>query len=154
MNPHCSELACNISSKPLIFYGQQFVGENTIHILYSSFGNLTISMIETRRGYDPQINYTALFQGDYSRAITFGILPANSLTLIIRRLIKFNDVNDTGRLNEDDPSNHPYSLSNLATNLTRNATNIIQPSFILPLNDVNRELHSYKKVHQLIRCIF
>ena len=95
--------------------------------------------METRKGHVPRLNYTALYQGDYANAISFGsIEPTSSLSLIIRRLMKFTDKNDTGLINGSDTPIESYWLRNLATNLTSYDNDTDQPSFVLPLDDVNR----------------
>src|SRR5438270_136036 len=84
MNPGCDLDQCKKSGYPAIFYGNQFVGDDTIHILYSSFDELTISIIQTKKGHGPQINYTALFNKDYTNSISFGdTYPLNIFSLII-----------------------------------------------------------------------
>ncbi|CAF4150808.1 unnamed protein product, partial [Rotaria sordida] len=104
----CDLIECQISGYPSIFYGNCFVGDNTIHILYSSFDELTI-------------NTKSL----------------NSFSLIIRRLIKYNDKDDTGHLNKDDNSIKSYWLNGLKTNITRQDNNTNQPSFQLLLDTIN-----------------
>ncbi|CAF0879835.1 unnamed protein product [Rotaria sordida] len=138
INPGCDLIECQISGYPAIFYANHFVGNNTIHILYSSFDELTISIIQTKKGYGPHINYTALFNRNYSNSILFeDTKPLNSFSLIIRRLIKFNDKDDTGHLNKDDNSIESYWLNGLKTNITRQDNNTNQPSFQLPLDTIN-----------------
>jgi hypothetical protein len=138
MNPGCTLPDCNTTGNPAIFYAHQFVGDNTIHILYSSFDELTISIIQTKKGYQPTIDYLALFNKTYTNAISFGgTAPSNSFSLIIRRLIQFNDSSNSGHLDENDTSIHSYWLNGLQTNLTQQDDNIIQPSFQLPLDTVN-----------------
>ena len=140
MNPGCYEPRCTTPGNPAIFYASEFLGPDAIHILYSSLDELTISIVQTKKGYGPIFNYTELFQGNYSDAITFGgIIPIDSLTLIIRRLMQFTDKNDTGRINESDTPIQSHWLRNLATNITRYANDTYQPSFVLPLDDVNRQ---------------
>jgi hypothetical protein len=137
MNPGCNLPQCNITGNPAIFYGFQFVGDYTIHILYSSFDELTISIIQTKKGYGPSIDYSALFNKTYSDAISFGddISPTNVFSLIIRRLIKFNDSSDSGHLNANDTTIESIWLNGLQTNFTHR-DDIIQPSFQLPLETV------------------
>ncbi|CAF4216055.1 unnamed protein product, partial [Rotaria sordida] len=108
INSRCDLIECQISGYPSIFYGNCFVGDNTIHILYSSFDELTINT-----------------------------KPLNSFSLIIRRLIKFNDKDDTGHLNKDDNSIESYWLNGLKTNITRQDNNTNQPSFQLLLDTIN-----------------
>lgn len=139
MNPDCTASNCTLPGNPAIFYGCQSIDSNAIHILYSSLDELTISIIETKKGHIPRLNYTALYQGDYADAITFGsIEPISSLSLIVRRLMKFTDKNDTGLLNESDTPIQSYWLKNLVSNLTSYDNDTDQPSFVLPLDDVNR----------------
>jgi hypothetical protein len=139
MNPGCDLPECKTPGQPAIFYANHYVGDDTIHILYSSLDELTISIIQTKKGYGPHINYTALFNKNYSHSISFGdTTPSNSFSLIIRRLIEFNDKDDTGHLNpNDDNSTQSYWLNGLNPNITYRDNNTVQPSFQLPLNDVN-----------------
>jgi hypothetical protein len=154
MNPGCNETQCITPGYPAIFYASQYLDGYTIHILYSSLDELTISILQTREGYIPKINYTALFQGNYPNAITFGdIVPMNSLTLIIRRLMKFNDANDTGRIDANDTSIESYWLKNLKTNITSQDNDTVQPAFLLPLNDVNREFEFIFKMNLFVFCL-
>ncbi|CAF2439514.1 unnamed protein product [Rotaria sp. Silwood2] len=137
-NPGCDLAECQTSGYPVIFYGNHSIDDDTIHILYSSFDELTISIIQTKKGYGPRINYTALFNKNYSNAIVFeNTTPLNSFSLIIRRLMKFNDKDDTGRLNKDDNSIESYWLNELKTNIARRGNNTNQPSFQLPLDIIN-----------------
>ena len=138
MNPGCNETKCITPGYPALFYASQYIGPDTIHVLYSSLDELTISILQTKKGYLPQINYTALFQGNYPNAITFGdIVPINSLSIIIRRLMKFNDKDDTGYIDSNDTTIESYWLKNLKTNITCQDNNTVQPAFELPIDDVN-----------------
>jgi hypothetical protein len=138
MNPGCDLIQCRTPGNPAIFYGNHFIGDDTIHILYSSLDELTISVIQTRKGYGPHINYTELFNHNYNGSIGFGdTAQLNSFSLIIRRLMKFNDTNNTGDLNKNQNSIESYWLNGLTTNITRRDNNTVQPSFQLPLDDVN-----------------
>jgi len=142
MNPGCDLPECKTPGHPAIFYANHYVGDDTIHIFYSSLDELTISIIQTKKGYGPHINYTALFNKNYSHSISFGdTTPSNSFSLIIRRLIQFNDRNDTGHLNPNDNSTQSYWLNGLNPNITYRDNNTVQPSFQLPLNDVNISLY-------------
>lgn len=138
INPGCNLIECNSTGYPAVFYASQFIGDDTIHILFSSFDELTISVIQTKKGFGPSINYQALFNKSYRNAITFGdTTPSNSFSLVIRRLMQFNDVNDSGKLNLNENSIQTYWLNKLQTNFTRNDNNILQPSFYLPLDAVS-----------------
>lgn len=138
MNPGCALTECNTTGNPAIFYGSHFVGDDTIHIFFSSFNELTISIIQTKKGYGPSINYQALFNGTYSGAIQFrDTTPSNIFSLVIRRLIQFNDSSDTGKLNLNDTTIESHWLNKLQTNATHEDANIVQPSFYLPLENVN-----------------
>ncbi|CAF1232747.1 unnamed protein product [Adineta steineri] len=136
MNPGCDLPQCKTPGQPAIFYANHYVGDDTIHILYSSLDELTISIIQTKKGYGPHINYTALFNRNYRDSISFGeTTPINSLSLIIRRLLRFNDINDTGYLNPNDTTIQSYWLNDLSTNITYRDNNTDQPSFQLLLKE-------------------
>lgn len=138
INPGCDLPECQLPNHPAVFYAEHYVGDNSIHVFYSSLDELTISVIETKKGHGPNVNYTALFGGNYSGAITFGdTTPANSMSLIVRRLIQFDDKGDTGILNVNDTSARSYSLSKLRPNITAGSTNTTQPTFQLPLEEVS-----------------
>lgn len=138
LNPGCDLSQCQTSGYPAIYYANHDIDNNTIHILYSSFDILTISIIETKKGNGPHINYTALFNKQYSNAIVFeDTTPLNSMSLIIRRLMKFNDKDDTARLNDHDDLIESYWLNELKTNMTRQDYNTSQPSLELSLNNVS-----------------
>ncbi|CAF0906118.1 unnamed protein product [Rotaria sp. Silwood1] len=140
INPGCNLIECQNLNYPAIFYANHSIDDNDIiHILYSSFDELTISIIQTKKGYSPYINYTALFNKNYSNSIVFkNTTPLNSFSLIIRRLIKFNDKNDTGHLNKDDNSIESYWLNGLkTTNIIHRDNNTNQPSFQLSLDTMN-----------------
>ncbi|CAF0735873.1 unnamed protein product [Adineta ricciae] len=137
INPGCDLPECLLPGYPAIFYAYHYLADVTIHILYSSLDELTISIIQTKKGYGPHLNYTALFSGNYSGAISFAdTVPLNSFSLIARRLMQFDDKNDTGILNENDASIQSYWLNDLHTNLTRDNKNVTQPSFQLPLKNI------------------
>ncbi|CAF1015082.1 unnamed protein product [Adineta steineri] len=136
MNPGCDLPQCKTPDQPAIFYANHYVGDDTIHILYSSLDELTISIIQTKKGYGPHINYTALFNRNYRDSISFGdTTPINSLSLILRRLLRFNDINDTGYLNPNDTTIQSYWLNDLSTNITYRDNNTDQPSFQLLLKE-------------------
>ncbi|CAF1158275.1 unnamed protein product [Adineta steineri] len=136
MNPGCDLPQCKTPGQPAIFYANHYVGDDTIHILYSSLDELTISIIQTKKGYGPHINYTALFNRNYRDSISFGeTTPINSLSLILRRLLRFNDINDTGYLNPNDTTIQSYWLNDLSTNITYRDNNTDQPSFQLLLKE-------------------
>lgn len=137
MNPGCKLPQCNTTDSPALFYASQFINDDTIHMLYSSFDQLTINIIQTKKGYGPAINYTSLFNKSYSNAISFGdTKPSNSFSLILRRLIQFNDANDSGRLNQNDTTVKSFWLNNLKPNLTSQDRNTDQPRFQIPLENV------------------
>ncbi|UJR26977.1 hypothetical protein I4U23_008284 [Adineta vaga] len=137
INPDCTLSECTNPHYPAIFYANHYVADDTIHILYSSLDELTISIIQTKKGYGPHFNYTALFSGNYSGAISFAdTVPSNSFSLILRRLIQFEDVNDTGILNETDTSIQSYWLKDLRTHITSENKSTTQPSFQLPLENI------------------
>jgi hypothetical protein len=155
MNPGCNLPACNTTDNGAVFYTYQFVGEDTIHILYSSFDELTINVIQTKKGYGPSINYTALYNRTYSGAISFGdTTPSNSFSLIIRRLMQFNDASGSGRLYENDTSVQSYWLNRLKTNMTRQDNNITQPSFYLPLEAVKILFNYLEEIKKRSFCVY
>lgn len=137
INPGCDLIQCQTPGHAAIYYANHSIGDDTIHILYSSCDELTISIIQTKSGVIPTINYTALFTKNYSNAISFeNSTPLNSFSLIIRRLIKFNDQNDTGRLDDYTDSIESFWLNGLITNITLQDNKTDQPSFQLPLEKV------------------
>lgn len=147
MNPGCDLTQCTTPGYPAVFYANHYLGDDTIHILYSSLDELTISIIQTKKGYGPHINYTALFNRNYAGSITFGeTTPINSFSLIIRRLIQFNDKDDTGRLIDNDTSTQSYWLKELNTNTTVGGNSTTQPSFQLPLENVTTLFDRRKKI--------
>ncbi|CAF5160194.1 unnamed protein product, partial [Rotaria sp. Silwood1] len=83
INPGCNLIECQNLNYPAIFYANHSIDDNDIiHILYSSFDELTISIIQTKKGYSPYINYTALFNKNYSNSIVFkNTTPLNSFSL-------------------------------------------------------------------------
>ena len=136
-NPGCDLFNCTIPDNPAVFYGSQDINTSTIHLFYSSFDELTISTIETKKGHVPRWNYAELFERNYRSGVTFGtISPINSFSLVIRRLMKFTDKDDTGLINGSDTPIHSYWLRNLVTNFTSYDNDTDQPSFVLPLDDV------------------
>ena len=128
MNPGCTLVQCRTAGQPALFYANHPLDEDTLHILYSSFDELTISVIQMKTGHALRFNYTALFSKNYSGSISFGdTTPSNSFSLILRRLLQFTDPNDTGRLNGNDEDVQSYWLNEMRTNITD------RPSFYLPL---------------------
>lgn len=137
INPGCDLPNCTMPDNPAVFYGSQDINSSTVHVFFSSFDELTISTVETRKGRVPRWNYAELFQRNYHTGITFGTIPAiNSFSLVIRRLMKFTDKNDTGLINGSDTPIQSYWLKNLLTNFTSYDNDTDQPSFVLPLDDV------------------
>lgn len=135
LNPGCSLIECEQIGLPAIFYGTQTIGNRTIHLLFSSLDQLTLSIFDTKLNVAPSFNYSALFARNYSNAIQFNdAKPFNSFSIVLRRLIQFNDVKDTGRINVSDPTIITYDLKDsLTTNRTSvNKTNE-NPIFELPL---------------------
>ena len=142
LNPGCSLDQCHLADKPALFYTHQYVSDGSIHIFFSSFDLLTISIIETRRGFLPTVNYSALFNRNYSGAIYFeDTEPMNSISLTLRRLIRFDDENDSGMFNENSTVIESYWLNRCETNRTDGSVNITRPSFLFPLNDVEEVLN-------------
>ena len=134
LNPGCDLSACQTSGYPALFYGNQPLKNSSMHVLYSSFDLLTISIIETRRNVYPHVNYSLLFDKSYSRAINFGSSgPLNMFSFVFRRLMLFNDTNDTAKIND---IKQIYWFNRCQTNLTIDQANITQPRFSLPLDDV------------------
>jgi hypothetical protein len=137
MNPGCNLTECRTAGQPALFYATHSLDEDTLHILYSSFDELTISIIQMKKGHSLRINYAALYNKTYNGSISFGdTTPSNSFSLVLRRLLQFNDQNDTGRLDDQDVQS--YWLNELKTNIIDPTNSTDQPSFYLPLNNVSR----------------
>ena len=140
INPGCELIECRTPGHPAIFYASRSVDDDTIHVIYSSLDELTVSLIQTRQGYGPRFNYTALFSKNYPGAVDFGdTTPSNSFSLLLRRLIQFTDDDDSGILNGSNPSQRSYWLNGLTTNVTD------RPSFQLPLENVRIDPHSFTR---------
>jgi len=138
VNPDCSLSECSQANRSALYYGTTDIGDDSIHIFYSSFDELTISLLQTKTGHRPTINYTALFHGSYANAIQFDdISPVNSMSIIIRRLMAYSDSDDTATLKDNDQTIQSIWLSNLTTNFTDRNQTVAQPNFQLPLNNVN-----------------
>jgi hypothetical protein len=143
INPGCDLPQCKEINETALYYAKQSVGDNIVHIIYSSFDELTITIFETAKDYGPIFNYTALFAKNYPGAIQFnGTEPTNSFTLVLRRLIEFNDKDDSGTMikydndtmSEYENTTNSYFLTDLKTNnITFQSSTTDQPTFQLPL---------------------
>ena len=138
VNPGCDLPQCKELGHPAVYYANHFVNEKTVHVIYSSLDELTISVFETAKGYGPTFNYTALFAKNYAGAIQFGdTKPSNSISLILRRLMAFNDKDNNGQLRNDDNTIVSYPLTDVkTTNATFQNSNSTQPMFQFPLTGV------------------
>jgi hypothetical protein len=138
LNPDCDIPECKDFSQGALYYGSHLVGDNKIHMIYSSFDELTIMMMQTGKDEPLIFNYTALASKNYTGAFRFnGTWPVNSLTLIVRRLIEFNDTDDSGMMTETHNTTNSYFLSNLTlTNLTSDNNHTNQPSFEYIIDEV------------------
>jgi len=115
-NPGCDLNECQNSSLPSIFYAKRIFNNRTVHIVFSSFDQLTINIFEMKIDSSPLFNYPALFERNYSNAISFNdSTPLNSFAIILRRLIQFNDSNDNGKFDKNDPTIVTYDLTNIAS---------------------------------------
>lgn len=149
LNPGCDLSECKNYSNPAIYYANYLVNDMKIHILYSTFDELTISIFQTTKDYTPEFNYEALFERNYSAVMPYTTtLPSNSFSLIFRRLIEFNDTDDNGFISPKDTIINSYYLCNITTtNVTLQNPQTTQPSFEIPLDMViNFSLISNHKV--------
>lgn len=158
-NPNCNVSQCESSGDTAIYYASQSVGNSTVHILFSSLDELTISIIETAKGYGPIFDYEALFAGYYNKTIRFNdsatvhsldSVARNSFSLVLRRLIQFNDSNDNGKMDDDESATISYPLTNIATtNATFDSGNTNDPTFVMPLPDVRGSNSFLRQTHFL-----
>jgi len=149
INPDCNIPECEEfkQGEGALYYANHLVGDNKIHMIYSSFGELTIMIMQTGKSNFPTFNYTAIMSKNYTDAFRFDddIRPVNSFTFILRRLIEFNDTSDTGMMDENDHTMISYFLTNLTLtnlNFTTN-NNTIQPSFEYQLNEVKKNTNKF-----------
>lgn len=143
LNPNCTLADCEEIGRPAIYYANHFLGNRTIHIVFSSLDQLTINIFDTNNKAVPSFNYAALFAGNYSGAIQFekDTVLYNSFAIILRRLIQFNDPKDTGRFSTDDPTLITYDLTNIGLANTSNwNASTDKPSFQLSIPSVNGTL--------------
>jgi hypothetical protein len=143
INPDCDRQECKEfkQGEGALYYANHLVGDNKIHMIYSSFDELTIMIMQTGKSDTVKFNYDAIFSKNYTYAFQFDdgdTRPVNSFTFILRRLIEFNDTGDTGMMDENDHTMNSYLLTNLTLtnlNFTTN-NNTIQPSFEYQLHEV------------------
>ncbi|CAF0729854.1 unnamed protein product [Didymodactylos carnosus] len=101
LNPGCDLIQCaNSSTGPSLFYSANNVSDHTYHVFYSSFDVLTVSIVETEIGVTPHINWEQMFAGNYTNAIVFQETPTNSYSIVLRRIMEFDDYKDTGKISE------------------------------------------------------
>lgn len=138
LNPNCSLPECEQLGHPALYYAKNDIDNQRIHIFYSTFGELTISIVQTSNETTPTFNYSALFAHNFTGAIQFpDTKPANSFSIVLRRLIFFNDTKDNGTLSPYDNTTISYFLSNITTqNVTLHNNSTQQPAFELPLESV------------------
>ncbi|CAF1019509.1 unnamed protein product [Rotaria sordida] len=141
LNPDCDLLECEQPDYPALYYANHIVDDNKIHIIYSTLDELTISIFQTGKNYMPIFNYTALFSRNYPGAIQFvDTKPTNSFSLVLRRLIKFDDINDEGNMAKGENITS-YFLHNITTNNVTISNSTNQPTFQLPLPMLNGSLN-------------
>lgn len=140
LNPDCKHELCNSTDTKDIYYGETVVNDRKNHMIFSSFNDFTISIFQTNASSNIQLNYDALFAEDYEKAInvTDGSI-LNSLSIVIPRLIEFNDVNNDANMNNDLSSTISYYLTDLIyDNVT--ATDTDKPTFRFELQNVTGNL--------------
>ncbi|CAF4464611.1 unnamed protein product, partial [Rotaria socialis] len=142
LNPGCDLVECQEPNNPALYYANHVIGDDRVHMIYSTLDELTISIFQTVKTCVPIFNYSALFLRNYAGAIQFpDTKPSNSFSLVLRRLIQFDDENDDGFINPKDKTITSYFLNNItATNVTFRNNNTNQPSFQLPLQSLNGSL--------------
>jgi hypothetical protein len=137
-NPGCDTSQCRDANQEAFYYANHTIGDQTDHIIYSSFDELTISMFQMSKTSSPIFSYTGLYAKNYTNAIQYtGAKPTNSFTLVIRRVIEFNDTDDKGVMPGylDPNTTKSYFLSNLnRSNITLGNTD--QPSFQYRIDEV------------------
>ncbi|CAF1381874.1 unnamed protein product [Adineta steineri] len=140
-NPGCDRPECKEFNHQALYYAKNDIDDNTVHIIYSSFDEITISIFQTAKGVNPTFDYAAIFEKNYTNAIDFhGAKLNNSLTLVLRRLIQFNDINDNGKMDVNDNTTISYFISNIKTTNATFQDNTEQPTFQLPLDMLNGSL--------------
>lgn len=135
LNPDCQ--VCNSTSTKNIYYGQTVLNDRKNHIIFSSFDDFTISIFQTNSSSNIQFNYDALFAREYEKAIhvTDGSRIFNSLSIVIPRLIEFNDAKNTANMDDDSSTIVSYYLKDLiADNVTDTDTE--KPTFRFELLNV------------------
>lgn len=137
-NPSCNTQQCTEGNQAAFYYANHTIGKNTDHLIFSSFDELTICMFQTSKTSSVIFDYTGIYEKNYTNAIQIPDSAAiDSFTLVIRRLIEFNDPDDKGVMpnNLDPNTTKSYFLSNLTrSNITLQTTN--QPSFQYRIDDV------------------
>ena len=133
-------MECKEPDQPALFYANHTDGDNVSHIIFSSFGQFSISIFQTDKTSYPTFNYTALYDNIYNDSITFsGAKPINSFTLVVRSVIEFDDTKDEGTMNGSSATTRSHSLRQ---NFTRNNISLSdtdQPSFEYRTEEVSRE---------------
>lgn len=131
LNPDCDIPSCREYSNGALYYGNHILGDKKIHLIYSSHYELTIIILQTSKDASPIFNYTAIAERNFTGAFRFEETGAtNSFTMIIRRLIEFNDPDDTGKMNDNQASLNTYVLSNYSMSPLTSKDNVTeQPSF-------------------------
>ncbi|CAF4701940.1 unnamed protein product [Rotaria sp. Silwood1] len=144
LNPDCDLPECENPNYPALYYANHIIDNNNkIHIIYSTLDQLTISIFQTGKNYDPTFNYTALFSRNYPGAIQFiDTKPTNSFSLVLRRLMEFDDEPDKANITKCENTTISYYLHNITTNnVTMLNNNTNQPTFQLPLDMLNGSLN-------------
>jgi hypothetical protein len=137
-NPGCDRPQCKDIEQEAFFYANNTIGENTYHMIFSSFDQLTISIFNVSSTSNPTFNYAQLYSKNYTNAIQFdGTKPANSFSFVLRRVIEFNDPDDKGIMpdNLDPNKTKSYFLNELnRSNISLAGTD--QPSFQYRIDEV------------------
>jgi hypothetical protein len=139
LNPACNISQCNQTGQSALYYANQLIGDKKIHMIYSSFDELTLMIMQTGKNDSPIFNYDATYSKNYSNSFQFdGTKPVNSLTLILRRLIEFNDTNQSSQMDGKDNTMISYYLNNATLSNATLDKNTNQPSFEYRLDKVKK----------------
>lgn len=135
-NPGCNDTRCHALDQPTLFYTNHTDGDRTNHLIYSSFDQLTIMIIQASNSWSPVFNYDALFAGNYTAALNpIETSPVYSFVIVLRRLIEFNDPNDSGMMDGNLNTTKSYFLTGLTRgNVTDDETQ--QPSLQYYIEEV------------------
>ncbi|XP_023224453.1 glycosylated lysosomal membrane protein-like [Centruroides sculpturatus] len=99
LNPDCDEYPECKSSKVSIFYTEAVGPNDILHYLWSTQGGIPSALIvQTNLSVQLRINWTVLLSDHPKNAISFTEKPLYSFAMLLTKLLRYDDADDTGNM--------------------------------------------------------